>query len=376
MWAILNAADVSEEIAEDIRSVLEDRHSDFDSAAMDEEGPFEEESHYAEKDAGHGEFLMLWSDFKNGLKTQARFFSPSAKIILDQIFDGIADLRTKEGMPVLVHAGPEFSIANLYRARVFAGEDDKLKEALKTPGKHIGTPPTENAGAGRMNARGIGVFYGALDLETALSEVRPPVGSKVVVANFNILRPLRLLNLEAMKKVAAGGSIFDPATLVQMQRANFLDILGHDMSRPVMPTEEASEYLPTQAVADYLANVARLDGIIYQSIQRGHQSSNVVLFHHAARVEEDELPKGTKVEVQLHYQDDEGVYPEYTVWEESPTVLAETSRSTSSGVWMGANLHPLDYVLDTRAPALKIALESVKIDTAAQAVTRHRSGKH
>jgi hypothetical protein len=382
-WAILSAADVSEEIAEDIRSVLEDRHSDFDSAAIGKECPFDEESHYAEKDAGHGEFLMLWRDFESGLKTQARFFSPLAKIILDQIFDGIADLRTRERKPVVVHAGPEMPIANLYRARVFAGEDNKLKEALKAPWKHIGTPPTEDAGAGRMNARGIGVFYGALNPETALSEVRPPVGSDVVVAKFNIMRPLRLLDLEALKMVAVGGSIFDPATLMKMQRANFLDDLSRRMSRPVMPHEEASEYLTTQAVADYLANVARLDGIIYPSIQTGNQSSNVVLFHHAARVEEVELPKGTKVDVQLFYQNDEEVHPDYTVWEEAPPSLAEGAQGSLSRGWMGAILHPLDYLLESRYPALKIVLESVqvhrvnavKIDTTAQEVTRHRTEK-
>jgi hypothetical protein len=382
-WAILNAADVSEEIAEDIRSVLEDRHSDFDSATRCEECPFGEVSHYTEKDAGHGEFLMLWSDFERGLKTQARFFSPSAKVILDKIFEGVADLQTTQRAQVVVAAGPEMPIATLYRARVFAAEDDKLKEALAAPWKHLGTPPAKDARAGRMNASGIAVFYGALDAETALSEVRPPVGSDVVVAKFNIMRPLRLLDLEALKKVAAGGSIFDPATLMKIQRANFLDVLSHGMSRPVMPHEEASEYLTTQAVANYLANAAGLDGIIYPSIQTGHQSSNVVLFHHAARVEEVELPKGTKVDVHLFYQDDEGFNPDYTVWEEAPPTLAKWAQGSLLREWMGAIQHPLDGVLDSRDPALKIVLESVQvhrvnaieIDTTAQAVTRHRTEK-
>ena len=39
-----------------------------------------------------------------------------------------------------------------------------------------------------MNAQGIAVFYGAGDVETALAEVRPPVGSRVVTAEFEIIR--------------------------------------------------------------------------------------------------------------------------------------------------------------------------------------------
>jgi hypothetical protein len=272
--------------------------------------PFSSESHYAEKDAGHGEFLGLWHEFERGIKTETRFFSRSAKSILDEIFEGLTGLQTTEGEPVVVSAGPETAIPTLYRARLFAGEEDKLEETLKAPWKHLGTPPAEAASAGRMNARGIAVFYGAIEAATALAEVRPPVGSKVAVARFHLLRTLRLLDLMALKSVAAGGSIFDPGTIGRMQRGNFLEKLSHRMSHPVMPHEEASEYLPTQAVADYLAVEAGLDGIIFPSVQTGHQSSNVVLFHHAARVVEVSLPKGTEVDAQLETGDSDGVYPE------------------------------------------------------------------
>ena len=46
---------------------------------------------------------------------------------------------------------------------------------------------------GRMNAAGISVFYGATDDETAIAGVRPPVGSWVATATFEVIRPLRLL---------------------------------------------------------------------------------------------------------------------------------------------------------------------------------------
>lgn len=359
-WAILNAADVCEKIAEDIRSVLEDRHYDHDLAQMGEECPFSDESHYAEKHAGHGEFLVLWNDFERGLKTQSRFFSPSAKLVLDQIFSGVSELRTTSRAPVVVTVGPAMPITNLYRARVFEGEDGDLAEALRVPWKHLGTPPTEAASAGRMNARGIAVFYGARDADTALSEVRPPVGSKVALAVFSIIRPLRLLDLTALRSVSAGGSIFDPATIVQMQRSNFLEELSHLMSRAVMPHEEESEYLPTQAVADYLAN-ERLDGMIFPSVQTGQSSSNVVLFHHAARVEEIELPKGTELDVQLETRDSDGVYSDYRVWETIPMPTEQAEPMNRASHWMFGMDHPFDHDLDTRAPTLRIDLESIQV---------------
>ena len=57
------------------------------------------------------------------------------------------------------------------------------------------------AAAGRMNARGISVFYGANDPLVALSEVRPPVGARVAIARFEIIRPIKLLDLTARARV-------------------------------------------------------------------------------------------------------------------------------------------------------------------------------
>ncbi|MDX7018912.1 RES family NAD+ phosphorylase, partial [Klebsiella aerogenes] len=62
-----------------------------------------------------------------------------------------------------------------------------------------------------MNAKGISVFYGATSKTNAVSEVRPPVGSFVVVSEFRVLRPVRLLDLTVLGRVAVNGvSRFDP----------------------------------------------------------------------------------------------------------------------------------------------------------------------
>src|SRR3954470_5589142 len=77
--------------------------------------------------------------------------------------------------------------------------DADTVRAMERPDLEVGPPPPARAMAGRMNARGISVFYGALEAATAVAEVRPPVGSKVLVVRFEILRPVRLLDVEALR---------------------------------------------------------------------------------------------------------------------------------------------------------------------------------
>jgi hypothetical protein len=62
-------------------------------------------------------------------------------------------------------------------------------------------PPT----AGRMNPSGIALFYGALELETCLAEVRPPVGSQVVCGAFLLRRTVLLLDLTLLPVFEAEG---------------------------------------------------------------------------------------------------------------------------------------------------------------------------
>lgn len=379
-WAILNALNVSEDIADDLQEILSERHSDFEKHKMGEECPFDEDAHYADKGAGHGEFQMLWREFERNIKTQSRIFSAEAKAILDRIFYGISTMRTTQGNPIVITAGPLAEIHSLFRARVFAVEDGKLREALRTPWKELGTPSPEAAGAGRMNSRGIAVFYGTLDPGTALSEVRPPVGSKVAVASFKISRPLRLLDLSALRSVAAGGSIFDPTMLQALQRANFLEELSGRMSRAVMPHEEAVEYLPTQVVADYLACEGKLDGIVFPSVQTGHQSSNVILFHHAARVSEVRLPKGTKVEVSLDTSDSDGTHPDYRVWEKVPESVAANPTRDEPLHWRADLHHCINESFDSRQHTLEIELDTIQVShvtairfgVETHSVSRHR----
>jgi hypothetical protein len=110
-----------------------------------------------------------------------------------------------------------------------------------------------------MNARGISVFYGATSADTAVAEVRPPVGSHVVVGQFTISRPLRLLDLNALAEIVPGKvrSYFDPTTTDVVARHDFLRSLCNQLVMPVMPEFEDDGYLITQLVADFPGDTRR-----------------------------------------------------------------------------------------------------------------------
>lgn len=360
--AIEDAAQIPRKAAVDVQTILEDKYSDFESAQMSEETEFSSSTYYEVCWPSEQAWEEKWYTFEESLKREARFFSRNAASHLASVFGAIDKLKTKDGHPVVLDVGPQLELHHLYRARVFQSED-KLKEALCRPDLHLGPPPSNFASAGRMNARGISVFYGATEARVAIAEVRPPVGSNVVVAKFGIIRPLRLLDLTALINVQEGGSIFDQSLKGRLERAAFLRSLGQRMTRPVMPDDEAFDYLSTQAVADFLAteNDPQLDGIIFRSAQV-KEGCNVVLFHKAAQVEEMEFPKGTELDTYTGYGSDKGWEVDYTVTECVPP-LPSTPEKIDDGLFELLPLHGrVPYrAYSFRESALRVDPHSVEV---------------
>jgi hypothetical protein len=363
--AIANAADIPEDAAEDIQIILDYKYTDIDAARMGEETEFDEDSYYEEKRTTDHVWQEEWREFERSLKTEARFFSRTAAAHLGSIFNAIDQIATADGRPLVLAAGPQTTVSELFRARVFQS-DERLIEAIRRPDVHLGPPPAALAIAGRLNARGISVFYGADHPGVAIAETRPPVGSQVAVARFEIVRPLRLLDLTALRAVKEVGSIFDTGWCARLERAAFLCSLGERLSKPVMPDDEAFEYLPTQAIADFLAteNTPVLDGIVFPSVQATVTGLNVVLFHKAARVETLEIPEKTEIRASTGRMGDEGWEVDYSVIEEIPRTEQPTKTETDDQVF-----DPLafargawrDHDADLREATLRIDPHSVKV---------------
>lgn len=385
--AIANAANVSDEIAKDVQKILEERHLVSASDYLGEEQEFDSNSQYEEKGPNDYQFRVEWDSVERSLKERSRFFNRDADALLARLFANVDQLADRQGQPVVVNAGTGYDIKSFYRARTFHGGDDgEIIRALKSPDKELGPPPPRFARAGRMNAQGISVFYGASDPETALAEIRPPVGSRVLVGKFDLARDVRLLDVEALRSVFIEGSIFDPNYIRHRELAQFLGRLSERMTMPVMPDDEPKEYLITQMIADFVAQVGAtpIDGMLYRSVQSEGDHINVVMFNRASRVVEWEIPSNAEVDVRTYEMDEDGRSIDYSVIEWLPTKEEPKAAAPHS---------PFDFVKlssfdddivtpdnDSRPQTLQLVPESlqvhhvtgVKITTDEYKVDRHR----
>ena len=132
-------------------------------------------------------------------------------------------------------------------------------------------PPRDRAREGRANPKGIAYLYAATHRDTACAEVRPWLGVYVSLAQFKTVRTLTLVNCteDSKRKHDIGGT--PPA---HWDTAVWCDI-DAAFARPVTPTDEDAEYVPTQILAE-LFKVNGFDGVLYRSsLGPGH---NIVLF--------------------------------------------------------------------------------------------------
>jgi hypothetical protein len=356
---------------------------------MGMEAEFSDDAHYEEIMPRDERWQEEWDSFEKKIKTEARFFSRTAAAHLGELFNRIDEMRTGDGRSLVEIIGPETNITHLYRGRVFQSQDP-LQNAMKRPDLELSAPPAWAAASGRMNAKGISVFYGATTPEIALAEVRPPVGSSVALARFEIIRPLRLLDLAALGTVLEQGSIFDPNYAYRLGRMMFLRTLSRRMSRPVMPDDQEMEYLPTQAIADYLSTEAQvpLDGILFPSVQVGGNGVNAVLFHKASRCEKLEIPDGTEISARTYSMYEDGPEPDFSVIETVPpeedeaVVEDERRRRTiftpsldDWDEWLDAD--PRERALRVDVDSLRVhEVNAVQINTQSHPVRRQRFEKH
>ena len=315
---ISEIADIDLGLAGKIREQLSDLHG-YGAVRDGDEDPYANDAHYEELPIDDLNYQETWNEFRKEIKARARFFSQYAQRALDEIFGDIGSLSSYDGTPVIRVILPTDDNRFIHRARVCFSETE-LKDMLAAPVKQIGPPPFRKARAGRMNAAGISVFYGAMDRETCIAEARAPVGSYVVLGRFEFIRPVRLLDFDVLTRVYVSGSHFDPDYNTRRSRVAFLKRLVREISRPVMPRDEEFEYLPTQAVSEYLAARfdPRLDGIIFHSSQTDGEGRNLVLFNHACVIEPYELPEGSEIEFNMGWGSEDNYDDSITIWETVP----------------------------------------------------------
>jgi RES domain-containing protein len=147
----------------------------------------------------------------------------------------------------------------------------------------LGTPPKDQAKEGRANPRGIPYLYLASRIETAIAEVRPWIKADVSVGYFKLTRRIKILDVSDDKpKWHASGFDFLTGEKVEWSfTQEELEVyawgdINRAFSLPIQPGTEASQYIPTQYLAEYFKNHG-YQGIAYRS-SVDESGYNLVLF--------------------------------------------------------------------------------------------------
>lgn len=358
---IVGVARVSYEIAKDILKILNAHNQVDERRNPGGEAPFSEEARYESIAGDEQSSAREWENLKYGLHHSARFFNSTLRVFLDDLFSDIHMQNGRSGKAIRT-VKPGSKIAQgIYRARVSISRES-VKEILSGLPVTLGAPLGRKVRPGRMNAAGISVFYGACDRETCLAEVRAPVGSSVVIGRFELVRTVKLLDLDALERLYITKSPFNPGYSDDRKKCSFLALLSRRFSMPVMPGGEEFDYLLSQAVCEYLAGSIQpqLDGIIFRSSQRGGKGKNITLFNHASFVETPEYPQGTKFNSYFNAADEDG--------EESYTISVQLPEESIAKVVDGpsesrfSHLCALDFDTDSpRLVTLRLRPEEVEV---------------
>lgn len=305
-----------------------------------------------------------WEAFCQSLKHKRRFFSADAKKLLDELVGPLLRGGRAQFSQAVRVIGPESEDRFVFRARL-ANSDSARRAIYAEPLKQLGAPPAEVAGAGRMNPAGISVFYGSTDPTTCVAELRAPVGGQAVVGKFEIVRPLRLLDLTRLESMRNGLSYFHPGYLDAHRYGLFVQDFHDEIRKPVIPGAEALEYLPTQVVAEYLwTRTRRIDGLIFRSAQVSGKHANIVLFPHACAVEgaEAERPRQITRAHRWADEDDDNV-TEYVSFLPDAGQPAEPAQEQVDDDEFFASFFDGDAVQVAPAPALRLVVDGLQVHT-------------
>lgn len=191
--------------------------------------------------------LGTWEQLRSELMYQNRFF-PDVNLDLERLGLLLSHLA------IDADEVPD----EWYRARIQTGETAFTLSQM-------GAPPCRTASHGRANPAGIPYLYLGSTLETAVSEIRPHTGEMVCVASFATPRDLKLVDLRRPKSVVSPFLLADADDIGRM-RADlpFLERLGDELTRPVVPQAAAIDYTPSQYLCEFIKKCG-YHGVLYRS---------------------------------------------------------------------------------------------------------------
>lgn len=277
-WIIQEMLECEPELADALTSYLSDAEqwmvADGDTPLYDSTTPYEF------TDPTGLEYEASWRYFCERIKHLNRFFDPEAKVLLHEVFEGINDLDHGINGPLICEFNGKDDDPRIFRGRVAKDEAEARKFCL-SPTRELSAPPPRLASPGRMNPAGVQMFYGATDPETCLAELRCAAGDTVVIAEFKPVRPLRLLDLSALGSILRVTSYFDSEFQRHREQVTFFEKFREEISKPIRASDVAIDYIPTQAVAEYLSMHVEpeIDGLLFRSSRIAGQTMDEIDFY-------------------------------------------------------------------------------------------------
>jgi len=330
-----------------------------------EENLYDETTQYEEVRPSTSEYSWIWSKFCHSVKHSSRFFNPEAEDLLKEIFRDIDQISTFTGQPIIRVIPNGDNDRHIFRGRQ-ADDDSTRIRIIRMPWKELGPPPEIIATGGRMNPPGISVFYGAFERDTCISELRLPVGSIGITGQFEFIQSVRVLDLTIFDNAYISVSMFHPDYSRRLSHLLFLKEFHKEIRKPVLPRDETIDYLPTQVVAEYLANKyePRLDGLIYSSSQTNGVGRNIVLFNHAIGIVKDKEVTASgnfldEYEATLSEDDEEG---EYTyIIEKKAEAPDKGDKAVHRTITMAMDAEDLFSSEKTKIEALRVTEGSLRL---------------
>lgn len=126
-------------------------------------------------------------------------------------------------------------------------------------------PLINSASEGRANAKGIPCLYVATDKETAMSEVRPWLGSIMSVGQFKLQKDLNIVVFHDDNSGIKNKAHFyfsEPSDAEKISSVWFH--IDKAFSIPTKTSDLRSDYAPTQIISEFLKSKG-YDGIAYRS---------------------------------------------------------------------------------------------------------------
>lgn len=137
-------------------------------------------------------------------------------------------------------------------------------------------PLKDRAPEGRINPKGIPCLYLAIERDTALSEVRPWIGSLISVGQFKTSRNLVLIDCSVKHAEGLIHHLRTREHTTEEKEAGVWAQIDGAFAAPVNPSDDLAAYVPTQIIGEFFKNDG-YDGIVYKSAF-GEEGYNVTLF--------------------------------------------------------------------------------------------------